>query len=477
MRTGRSGDRGTSSPPSVPTTPASPRAGAAPRALAQQGGTVGETQTHQGAVRVTPGAVRRIRLTLLEGPEPGRIWESSGDRCAVGSHALNDFVVEDPTVSRFHCELEVGTDGVQVRDLGSRNGTVVDGVTVLGALLRAGSLLHLGRAILRFDYAGSESNRLLASAQTRFGNLHGTSLPMRTSFALLERAAASAVTVLLEGETGTGKSNAAQSIHETSARANQPFVVVDCGAMPANLLESELFGHERGAFTGAMQRRVGAFEEASGGTIFLDEIGELPQELQPKLLRVLEKREIRRVGSNGFLPVDVRIIAATNRDLRTEVNSGRFRSDLFYRLAVLRIVLPPLRQRPEDVPPLALAILNAIDPGGSAPDLRDPEFLTSLASSAWPGNVRELRNHLERCVVLQCALPLGEGDMLPVPSEEIDPSLPYADARKRAIDAFERKYAAALLERHHGKAAVAAAAAGMDRVYLYRLLRRHGVRG
>jgi two-component system, NtrC family, response regulator GlrR len=420
-------------------------------------------------------AVRRFLLTVVEGPGSGTVWDSVSDACSIGSHPSNDVNLDDPTVSRFHCEIRVGPKGARVKDLDSTNGVLVDGVQVAEGYLRGGSLLRLGRAVVRFDYS-SDSNRLPVSERTRFGSLVGASVPMRMCFALLERAAGKDVTVLLEGETGTGKSQAAQAIHQESARRDKPFLTVDCGAIPADLLESELFGHEKGAFTGAAQRRIGAFEEAHGGTVFLDEIGELPAELQPKLLRVLEAREIRRVGTNTYVPVDVRIIAATNRDLRAEVNAGRFRSDLFFRLAVLRIPLPPVRQRPEDLQLLVEQILDSL---GADPErtkaLRSPGFISKLEQAAWPGNVRELRNYLERCLVFEDTLALT--DVAPAGSRfEVDPKLPYAEARRLALDDFERRYLRALLELHQGKVSQAAVGADMDRVYLYRLLRRHGIK-
>ncbi|WP_255442564.1 sigma-54-dependent Fis family transcriptional regulator [Corallococcus sp. Z5C101001] len=315
---------------------------------------------------------------------------------------------------------------------------------------------------------------------TAFGELVATSAAARASFERMACAAASNATVLLEGETGTGKSRAALAIHGEGARARAPFLVVDCGALPANLLESELFGHEKGAFTGAIQRRVGAFEEADGGTIFLDEIGELPAELQPKLLRVLENREIRRLGSNTYQAVNVRVIAATHRDLRAEVREGRFRADLYFRLAVVGIPIPSLRERPEDIPLIVESILAGL---GATPEqmatLTAPDFLTRLQHAAWPGNVRELRNHLERCLVFQSALPPpapDAGSLSPPVPRAVDASLTYAESRRRALEAFERDYIEALLRLHGGKVSQAAAAADMDRVYLYRLLRRHGLK-
>jgi transcriptional regulator with PAS, ATPase and Fis domain len=296
---------------------------------------------------------------------------------------------------------------------------------------------------------------------------------MRACFAVLERTAETTATLLLEGETGTGKSKAARAVHELGGRAHGPFLTLDCGAIPANLLESELFGHRRGAFTGAIEDRAGIFEDAHGGTVFLDEIGEIPLELQPKLLKALEDREVRRLGSTSYRSIDVRVIAATNRDLRAEVNAGRFRADLYYRLAVVRVAIPPLRQRPEDIGPIAERLLArlAASPETSAA-LRSPEFVARLATAAWPGNVRELRNHLERCLVFRDALPPTDvAAAAPAAGAAIDQ--PYAEARRQALDAFERAYVRGLLDVHGGNVSKAAEAAELDRAYLYRLLRRH----
>jgi transcriptional regulator with GAF, ATPase, and Fis domain len=443
------------------------------------------TQTVESA-RPTGAIVRRFRLTVLDGPKPGTSWQSQSDRCSIGFHESNDLVIEDPTVSRFHCEIRIEGAAARVRDLESRNGTIVDGVGVFDALLRDGSLLKLGHVSVRFELS-TEQNRLPLSDRQTFGRMVGRSIAMRTTFALMERAAATDFTVLLEGETGTGKGEAADALHACSGRADKRLVVVDCGAIPENLLESELFGHEKGSFTGATEKRVGAFEEAHGGTIFLDEIGELPLELQPKLLRVLQNREIRRVGSNSYKPVDVRVIAATNRDLRAEVNAGRFRPDLYFRMAVVKIPLPPLRQRPDDIPLLVDKILgeirvNAID----AAPLKTPEFLASLSRAAWPGNVRELRNHLEQCLVYREPLPspavesVGEtveASAAPLGAGlTIDARQSYAEARQSALAQFERLYVQALLEVHEGKVSEAAEVAQVTRVHLYRLMRRHGIK-
>jgi two-component system, NtrC family, response regulator GlrR len=420
--------------------------------------------------------VRRFVLDVVEGPTAGEHWTSSGDRCAIGSHASNDLVLEDKAVSRFHCEVRVEGTVAWIRDLGSRNGISVDGVVVREARLRNGSLVRLGRSALQFQLA-SESAALPVSSAERFGALVGRSLGMRAAFYLLERAAATDATVLLQGETGSGKDAAAESIHQASRRAEAPFVVLDCGAIPENLIESELFGHERGAFTGAVSRQTGVFEAAEGGTLFLDEIGELPLELQPKLLRVLEQRTIRRVGGHEHRPVDVRIIAATNRDLRAEVNAGRFRADLYYRLAVINVDLPPLRARPEDIPPLVHEVVASMDADPDAvARIITPDLVARLQTAAWRGNVRELRNYLERCLVLHRPPPLQPAVGAPS-APEVDVQLTFANARQRALDRFERTYVEALLERHGGNVSQAARAADMNRVYLHRLLRRHGLRG
>ena len=433
------------------------------------------TVTHADQGPPIPGAVRRFRLSVVEGPAHGVAWQSTADRCSIGSHHRNDLIIDDPTVSRFHCEIVIAEDRVRVRDLDSRNGTVLDGVIVIDAVVRAGSLLRLGKTVIRFDLE-AELNRLALSEATRFGSLTGVSPAMRAAFAMLERAAASDATVLLEGETGTGKTQAALSIHRGGARHDGPFAIVDCGAILGSVLESELFGHEKGSFTGASDRRIGAFEEANGGTVFLDEIGELPIDLQPRLLRALEAREVRRVGSNAYRPIDVRVIAASHRDLRADVNAGRFRADLYFRLAVVTIALPPLRRRPEDIPALLEEILASLraSPEAAAP-LRSPEFLARLRTAVWPGNVRELRNHIERCLILGTIEPAAAGAAPANGGFAVDATAVYATERERAIGDFERRYLTALLALHDGKVARAAAAAGIDRAYFYRMLRRHRI--
>ena len=314
----------------------------------------------------------------------------------------------------------------------------------------------------------------------RFGRMVGQSPPMRAVFETLARAAASDATVLLEGETGTGKEVSAEALHKSSRRRDKPFLVVDCGAIPPQLLESELFGHERGSFTGAVGSRPGVFEAASGGTVFLDEIGELNIELQPKLLRVLERREVRRIGTNQHVPVNVRLVAATNRPLRGEVAARRFRSDLYYRLAVVEVRLPPLRERTGDLPLLATYIAENLGPlePEAARIIGSPEFLAKLAQHDWPGNVRELRNYLERCLALGDFSPprTGNETSAPAPESAASAGRSLREARETLVNTFEKRYLEEVLRLHDNRVSAAARAAGVDRIYFYRLLWKHGLR-
>jgi DNA-binding NtrC family response regulator len=317
---------------------------------------------------------------------------------------------------------------------------------------------------------------------TRFGRMVGRSAVTRSLFELLQRASASDATVLIEGETGTGKEATAEAIHYEGARKEGPFVVIDCGAIPPQLLESELFGHERGAFTGAIASRQGAFEAANGGTIFLDEIGELTLDLQPKILRVLERRQVKRVGSTNYAPIDVRVIAATNKSLRAEVQAHRFRSDLYYRLAVVQVKLPPLRERIADIPILVDHVLQSLDVAEQpiAETLRSSEFLNRVTRYAWPGNVRQLRNYIERCVALDNPnLPPNTDTKppeKPPASETVDISQPLKIARDACVSNFEKRYLEALLLEHNNNVTAAARAAEVDRIHFYRLLWKHGLR-
>ena len=437
------------------------------------------TSTHTLAA-VTPsplvGTVRSVHLTSLRGPSEGERWSSTGTVMTLGAHPSADVQLEDPSVSRFHCEIRVEGEAVLLKDLGSRNGSFVDGVQVTEAPLHAGSVLTLGQTWIRIDY-GDDRVPLRVSERERFGCMVGRSPALRHAFSILERAAQSDAAVLIGGETGVGKGAAAESLHAESTRAKGPFVVVDCGAIPADLLESELFGHERGSFTGATARKEGAFHAANGGTIFLDEIGELPLSLQPKLLRALDGKKIKRVGSNSYEPVDVRIVAATNRDLRKEVNDRRFRSDLYYRLAVIELELPPLRQCLDDLPLLVEALASTLGVSGEEL-LRSPGFLSRIKHHRWPGNVRELRNYIARCSALREVVDVERpSDSEAAPRElQVDTAIPYKEHRTQVLRHFERAYVEAILAEHGGNVTEAARAAGVDRAYLYRLLWRHGLR-
>jgi DNA-binding NtrC family response regulator len=414
--------------------------------------------------------IRRFRVTAN-----GKVWAEPKERCAIGSHPSNDVIIDDPTVSRFHCELAIVGDRVRVRDLGSRNGTVANGVSITDASIAGNTTLVLGHSQIDVEVDVAQAE-IVGSEREMFGPLVGVSPQMRELFSQLEKIAPSDATVLIEGETGTGKEGVAEALHDASPRSRGRFVVIDCSAIPATLLESELFGHEAGSFTGATERRIGAFEEASKGTLFLDEIGELPMELQPKLLRALESREIRRIGSRTTIECDLRIVAATNRDLRTEVNKGTFRADLYYRLAVVKLELPPLRERAGDFSVLVPHLLKKI---GASPQmlahLTAPEFIAELAAAPWPGNVRELRNHLEGCVVFEERRSPLSPDVAH-PASAVDAALPYEIARRQALDTFERTYITGLLARTGDNVAQAAREAGVNRAYLHRLLRRHGLR-
>jgi two-component system response regulator GlrR len=420
--------------------------------------------------------VPRLTLEIVEGEDAGKKVPAEQTFVSVGTHPSNDVVLADPTVSRFHCEIACTEQGVLVRDVGSSNGTEVDAVRVREAYLRHGSRIRLGGTLILIHVAADLASVPL-SEKTSMGQLVGTSAIMRSVFTLLERCADSDSGVLLEGESGTGKEEAAFTLHAHSARSKKRFVVVDCGAIAPSLFESELFGHERGAFTGANQTRAGAFESAQGGTVFLDEIGEIPLDLQPKLLRVLEDRTVQRVGSTKRRKVDVRVIAATNRDLRAEVNAGRFRSDLFYRLAVLRVRLPALRERAEDLPVLVKSLLGRL--GASDEQLTrfaSRNFLEWLRYATWPGNVRELRNHLERCLALDAPFPTSQSDVTAATEVRPTGTLPeYPEARKRAIETFEADYLQALVDRYHDNLSRGARECGIDRGHLHRLLARHKI--
>jgi transcriptional regulator with PAS, ATPase and Fis domain len=432
-------------------------------------------------IQQTPRALRvlSIDLVVIEGPSRGLRVQLQEDVARVGSAPGNQLALADPTVSRAHCELRLRAETVLIKDCGSTNGTFVEGVQLREGEVKPGTAVRVGNSVFRIESAGLPSFVPVSSASS-FGELIGESLEMRRVYAVLERLAGLPVTLLIEGETGTGKDVAARSLHAASPRKDGPFVPVDCGAIPENLFESELFGHVRGAFSGALHDRRGVFEEAHGGTLFLDEVGEIPLGLQAKLLRVLETRSVRRVGSNQERPIDVRIIAATNRPLAAAANAGTFREDLYYRLAVVELRMPSLRARSEDVPLLARHFFERFAPGRSLPD----SFLQTLATRAFPGNVRELRNFIERSVSLgfveddgaqarkELRQAVGEHGL-----ESIVPlHLPLKDARQVWTESFEHIYVRSMLKKTNGNLTHAAELSGVNRRFLQRLVARLGLR-
>jgi DNA-binding NtrC family response regulator len=429
----------------------------------------------------------RHRVLVTEGPDRGLEVEVPSTKLTIGTASHNDLVLTDSTVSRRHCIIAVEGDRYVLRDLDSTNGTVVDGTPVREAFLAPGARIRLGDTELVFQ-PRKKWERVDALHADHFGGLYGTTDVMRRVLSILARLAPTDLACILVGETGTGKELAARAIHDHGARAGKPFVIVDCGAISDNLVESELFGHERGAFTGADRQRVGAFEAAHGGTVFLDEIGELPLDLQPKLLRVLERKEIKRVGGTRMQEVDVRVVAATHRDLPAMVAGGTFREDLYYRLAEVVVELPPLRDRLGDLP---LIVARMLEEMGEQRTL-SADALAALARRPWSGNVRELRNVLKRAVVLATSPVLTASDLAldaaPVARDsspglvappsplEVAEDLPLKDARDRWVAPMEREYLLRVLRRCGGDLDKAAEEAGIHRKSLERLLRQHGLK-
>ena len=397
----------------------------------------------------------------------------------LGAHASCELVIDLPKVSRRHAELSAVVGGVRVKDLGSTNGTWWQGSRVTEVVVPSGATIEIGGAEVRITAA--DALVVPPSARERCGGLVGASMAMRELFAVLELAAPSDATVLVEGESGTGKELVARAVHDLSARARGPFVVVDCSAIAEHLIDSHLFGHVRGAFTGAERDRKGAFVEASGGTLFLDELGELPLTVQAKLLRALEAQTVQPVGADKPVTIDTRVVAATHRDLARMVEAKEFRFDLFYRLAVVHVALPALRERLDDLPLLVGAFYAA---RGAAPGPIDGDNLARLRGHAWPGNVRELRNALERAWALSGgavpfrALRLWVAASTPTPTtaaDTIDLTLPFKDAKERWNDEFERRYLTAVHTQHGGNITHAAEHAGINRRHFRELLYKHGL--
>jgi DNA-binding NtrC family response regulator len=451
------------------------------------------------AGRATSARLRRVRMEVVSGPDAGLVRDVESQVIRIGARRGNDVQLSDSKVSGLHCEIRLDDRGYRLRDLDSTNGTYVSQLRINDVYIQPGAQIALGSTRLKFDPLG-DSVEIELSDTDRFGSMIGRSVKMREMFARLEKLARSDTTVLVTGETGVGKELVAEALHDHSPREKGAFVVLDCGSIPPNLIESELFGHERGAFTGATSSYAGAFERAHGGTVFLDEIGELPLAMQPKLLRVLERKEVRRVGGTKTLEVDLRVVAATNRDLGVEVNRGRFREDLYYRLAVARVHVPPLRERKDDLPLLIEHIL-ATTPGGETASIAQ-ETIDLMMKHDWPGNVRELRNVIERAVLLAEApdsedslrrapaspnsVPKSEQSITVTPSQTatsadasmtvpVDVAIPFKNAKQNVISEFERRYISRLLAQHDGNISAAARAAGIDRMSIHKMLHRLGL--
>jgi DNA-binding NtrC family response regulator len=460
------------------------------------------------------GATLHLRRCILSTvDQPGQEWTFDKEEVRIGSMDDNDIVLRDDTVSRYHCKIIQEDSGYVLIDLNSTNGTFINKVRVREAFLKPGCTVAVGGSQLKFA-AREEEFPILPSRNDRCGGIVGANQRMREIYSIIEKIAPTATTVVIEGETGTGKEVVAQTIHSLSPRQKGELVVFDCGAVPPNLIESELFGHEKGSFTGAVMTRQGLFELADGGTLFLDELGELPLDLQPKLLRALESREVRRVGSSKPIKVDVRIVAATNRNLEDEVRAGRFRQDLFYRLSVVRLRLPSLRERSDDVGLLVSHFLknhayNRGADGTQRVNRIDRDAMVALQAYPWPGNVRELVNVVERAVSFcdgdvialndlpdyvrdarsqipsetrsseSRPAPAGSTAMsyeAPRPTEEfMADGVTFKDAKERWVSSFERDYILSLLKRHGGNISHAARDADIDRKYFRKLMKKYEI--
>jgi len=452
-----------------------------------------ESKTAVLKVDDTPDVVslRKCQLVVMDGPGRGDKITLNKNLIKVGKRDTNDMVIKDKAVSRNHLEVEYTSDSFLLRDLGSTNGTFLNGNKVKEAYLAPGDLIKLGNTTMEFS-AYDEKVAIEPSEKEEFGQMVGTSKKMRQIFSILEKISPTHATVIIEGETGTGKDLVARAIHENSQRKDKPFMVFDCSAVAPNLIESELFGHEKGAFTGAVRARAGVFEVAKGGTVFLDEIGELTADLQPKLLRALEQREIKRVGSNTPVKIDVRVICATNKNLRQEVKEGQFREDLYYRLSVVKVLLPPLRERPDDIPRLVEHFLmigkyNKLPNGAFKVSRVDDNALKVLNRYGWPGNVRELSNVMERAVsfvegdtISKAHLDFIFAEMSHGGEErtermDVDTDVPFKEAKQEIVEKFEKEYLQELVKSAGGNLSKAAREAKIDRKHLRNLLKKYDI--
>lgn len=453
------------------------------------------TDTREALIDGRPPLVyTHCRIRVTAGPDAGKQIETEKDLVRVGTSGDNDLVLEDPTVSRAHFELRRKKGDFTLVDPGSKNGTFVGSLQVKEATIRRATEITIGSSTLMFEPRSTEV-KLEISGRRSCGDMVGDSVAMRELFFIIERVAPTELAVMVTGATGTGKELVARAVHQLSRRRDQPFVTLACGALPAALLESALFGHEAGAMAGADAPYPGAFERAQGGTLFLEELNELPLDLQPRLLRAIERGEIQRFRGQAPVRVDVRLVAASSVDIKALVADGKFRDDLYYRLAEIRIDLPPLEERPEDIPALAQAFFqryrDQIEATGSKASRLGSGALIALERYPFPGNVRELMNILRRGVAVATGPEILASDLPPevtgarapsrterAPASQVlllDSSLRFKDAKAQVLDAFERQYLLDLLQRHHMHISRASREAGIDRRHLYRLLDKYGI--
>lgn len=434
-------------------------------------------------------SLRKCQLIFMDGPSKGKKLTLNKDRLTIGKRDNNDIVVTDKTVSRKHCEIVYEAEAFLLRDCESTNGTFLNGSKVKEAYLSPADVIKLGSTQLEF-IVFDEKVSIEPSDKEEFGGMVGKSRKMRQIFAILEKISKTHASVIVEGETGTGKDLVAKAVHEHSTRRQKPFIVFDCTGVAPNLIESELFGHEKGAFTGAIRSRPGIFEAAKGGTVFLDELGELPLDLQPKLLRALENREVRRVGANEATRIDVRVVSATNRNLKQEIQDGKFREDLYYRMSVVKVLLPALRDRAEDIPLIVERLLttqtyNKTQTGFKVIRVED-DALKLLQRYPWPGNVRELANVLERACSFVEGDTIRRNDLEFVFSEmdeaeertenmRINTDVPFKEAKQEIVERFEKEYLEELLKKYNYNLSKAAREAKVDRKHIRNLLKKYGI--
>jgi DNA-binding NtrC family response regulator len=426
----------------------------------------------------------QLIINRADGQATGQVYHMDRERITIGRHPDNDVSLPDPHVSSRHADIYFADGEYRIKDLGSTNGTFVDGRRVVEAPFSFGSNLKLGPFTLTLGARGEAEEPLEAvEALTGLVDLVGTSRAMQRVYSLIRRAAKSDATVIIEGPTGSGKELAARAIHALSRRSTGPFSTVDCGSIPESLIESELFGHEKGAFTGAVGRRAGALEVGHGGTVFLDEIGELPLQMQPKLLRFLEERTLKRVGGTETIDINTRVIAATHRRLVDMVRDGIFREDLYFRLFIIPIALPPLTARTEDLPLLVRRFIEqgAREAGLETEDVTvPPEAMARLMSHPWPGNVRELKNVILRALVMADGPTLGPEHIqfslaatTSATGEEAEAALGVGGADAGSLADVEKRHIQAVLAECQGNKKAAAKKLGIALSTLYDKLKRY----